>query len=99
MNMKQKTLEEYIECLLPAAREKYSVLIQECIQRKKSIRDYTEKTCNSIEELSSNIKIINRRLADLEKCCKIHETLVDDFVYELMPMLKSLTNTNKPSRN
>lgn len=96
--MKQKTLEEYIECLLPDERERYCALIQECTERKKFIREYTEKTCNSIEQLSVNIEIIHQRLADLEKCCKIHEDLVDDFVYDLMPVLKSLTNTN-PSTN
>lgn len=96
--MEQKSLEEYIASLTPDEREKHQTLIQECLERKGLLRGYTEKTYDSIEQLSVNLKTINQGITDLQKYINIHQNLASQFLSDLIPLLKSLSD-NKLSSN
>jgi|WetSurSiteA1Bulk_404760.scaffolds.fasta_scaffold234582_1 hypothetical protein len=96
--MKEKTLEECIANLSPEEREKHQILIRECLERKKLIREYTEKTDNRLEQLGVNMERLRKYLFDIEKCSMIHSNLVDILDTDFRPLLLSLENT-KPSSN
>jgi hypothetical protein len=96
--MNQLTLEEYISRLTPDEREKHQSLIKECVERKKLLREYTEKTNNSIQQCSVNLKNVNKGLADIEKYIKIHQDLTYNFLSDLVPLFNKMSN-NGPSAN
>jgi hypothetical protein len=96
--MEQKTIDQFIASLTPDELEKHREIIQQCLERKRLIRKYTEKTQNDIAKISDNLQIFKRGLVELENIINIQSGMTEDLLSDIMPLLKSLLNST-PSTN
>ena len=96
--MEKKTLEEFIENLSPEERERHQALIQECLERKKRIHEYSEKAYKSIHHLSTDLESLKHELMKLENYAKLQRNLTHDLFSDVIPLIKTL-QPNKPSMN
>lgn len=99
--MKEKTLKEYIASLTPEEREQHQVLIKECEERERVIRENTEKTRNSLEQLIADLQRINEQASAIKGYAKILKEFTYNFHSNFLPALKTLEALahNKPSMN
>jgi len=96
--MEKKNLEECIANLSPEERARHQVLIQECLERKKLIHEYSEKVYTSIHHLSTDLERLKHGLIKLENYAKLQRDLSHDLFSDVIPLVKTL-HPNKPSMN
>jgi hypothetical protein len=96
--MEKKALEEFIANLSPEEREKHQALIQECLERKKLIHEYSEKAYKSINHLSADLDKLKHGLMKLANYTKLHSELNRDFFSDVIPLLKRV-HPDKQSMN
>ncbi len=91
--MEKKTIDQFIASLAPDELEKHGELIQQYLERKMLIRQYTEKTQNDIAKISDDLKIIKKGIVELENIIHIQLSMTQDLLYDVMPILKSLLSS------
>jgi len=96
--MEKKALEEFIASLSPEERERHQPLIQECLERKKLIREYSEKAYKSIHHLSADLEKLKHGLMKLADYTKLQSELNRDLFSDVIPLLKAV-HPDKPSMN
>jgi hypothetical protein len=96
--MEKKALEEFIADLSPEERERHQSLIQECLERKKLIHEYSEKAYKSINHLSADLEKLKHGLMKLANYTKLQSDLNRDLFSDVIPLLKTVY-PNKPSMN
>jgi len=96
--MEKKSLEEFIANLTPEEREKHQALIQECLERKKLIHEYSEKAYKSINHLSADLQKLKNGLIKLADYTKLQRDLNRELFSDVIPLLKTV-HPDKPSMN
>jgi hypothetical protein len=92
--MEKKALEEFIANLSPEERERHQALIQECLERKKLIQEYSEKAYKSIHHLSADLENLKHGLIKLANYTKLQSELTRDLFSDVIPLL----NTGQPDK-
>ena len=93
--MEKSKLEEFIENLSPEERERREALIQECLERKKLIHEYSQKAYKSIHHLSADLEKLKKGLKNLEHYARRQRDLTHHLISDVIP----LVHPNKPSMN
>ncbi|HMK50423.1 MAG TPA: hypothetical protein VK435_10250 [Thermodesulfovibrionales bacterium] len=96
--MGKKPLEDFIAKLSPEERLRHKALIDECLERDRTINENTEKTLKAVEDFKASLSELRQGMTRLEKCTERHRDATFNLLSDLVPLLESLPG-NKPSLN
>lgn len=96
--MRAENLEELIACLTPEELRNFRHLIEECRERRKSIREHTARVSHSLEQVSIDVQTVHEVLRDIERCGRLHTDPMDFLLADLRPLLLSMMRSG-PSLN